>query len=444
MADDGLPVDARIAPPQRAQQLAERCVLRVRKGRGVRALELDADGEIVAAGATLVARNAGMPSAARKRDELREAAGAIDEGMRRHPQAFQIAQAGIRRTIQTVAEQRFHRAGAEFPRRQRDAMHDDEGDVFRIWSGVLIWRVREPHTGEPAVRVYNHAAMIPDREDAKPLPPARETVRRNVRAALEEDLGAGDVTAALVDAQACVAGTVISRSAGVFCGRPWVVETCAQVDPGIELRWRAADGDEVRRGAVLLELRGRARSLLSAERTLLNFAQLLSGTATAARRCLAAVAGTNARILDTRKTAPGLRAAQKYAVAVGGASNHRHGLFDAFLIKENHIAAAGGIKAAVRRARAARPDLFVEVEVENLAQFQEALDCRPDCIMLDNFSIEDMALAVRRNDTPAKIEASGGLQRADLAAVAASGVDYISVGALTKRIEPLDLSMRFR
>ena len=278
----------------------------------------------------------------------------------------------------------------------------------------------------------------------KPAPPPPEAVRSNVCAALREDIGAGDVTAALIDARAEAAATVISRSAGVFCGRPWAVETCRQVDPGISLHWRVEDGDEVRRDTVLLELRGRTRSLLTAERTLLNFAQLLSGTASAARACAAAVAGTNARILDTRKTAPGLRVAQKYAVAVGGATNHRQGLFDAFLIKENHIAAAGGIAAAVGRARASRPELFVEVEVENLAQFQEALTSRPDCIMLDNFTVEDMALAVRRNDTPAKLEASGGLQLADLADVAAAGVDYISVGAITKRIEPLDLSMRLR
>ena len=215
------------------------------------------------------------------------------------------------------------------------------------------------------------------------------------------------------------------------------------MDAGITLDWRVNDGDEVARDDVLFHANGLARSLLTAERTLLNFAQLLSGTATVARACAAAVQGTRARVLDTRKTAPGLRTAQKYAVAVGGASNHRMGLFDAFLIKENHINAAGGIGAAIRRARAARPDLFVEVEVENLTQFEEALAAQPDCIMLDNFSLADMALAVARNDTRAKLEASGGLGVADLAQVAATGVDYVSVGTITKRVEPLDLSMRF-
>lgn len=444
MADDGLRIDARIANQQRAQHFAQRCVLGIFVGHGVCAFELDADGEVVAAPAASIAGSAGVPGSARKRNELGHGAGAVDEGMGRHPQPFQISQARVRGAIKLVAEQGLDGAIAKLPRRKRDAMHDDEGDVVGVRASILIRRWRPARAGQPAVGVYNHAAMILDGQHAKPAPPPPEAVRRSVQVALEEDIGAGDVTAALIDAQAEAAATVISRSAGVFCGRPWAVETCRQVDPSIEVRWRVEDGDAVRRNAVLLELRGRTRSLLTAERTLLNFAQLLSGTATAARACAAAVAGTNARILDTRKTAPGLRVAQKYAVAVGGATNHRQGLFDAFLIKENHIAAAGGIAEAVRRARASRPELFVEVEVENLAQFQEALASRPDCIMLDNFSMEDMALAVRRNDTPAKLEASGGLQLADLAAVAVCGVDYISVGAITKRIEPLDLSMRLR
>ena len=273
--------------------------------------------------------------------------------------------------------------------------------------------------------------------------PDAGAVRRQVRDALAEDVGGGDVTAALIAADERARATVISRSAGVFCGGPWIVEVCAQVDAGIVVEWCVDDGDEIAQGTVLFRLSGPARSLLTAERTLLNFTQLLSGTATAARRCARAVAGTSTRILDTRKTAPGLRAAQKYAVAVGGAHNHRMGLFDAFLIKENHIRAAGGIREAVRRARAAHPDLSVEVEVEDLDELREALSAGPDCVMLDNFTVEEMAVAVRANDTATRLEASGGLEPEDLAAVAQSGVDYISVGSITKRVEPLDLSMRF-
>ena len=296
-------------------------------------------------------------------------------------------------------------------------------------------------------------------------PPA-EAVRRQVRDALAEDVGGGDVTAALIAAPDQRArATVISRSAGVFCGGPWIVEVCAQVDAGIVVEWCVDDGDEIAQGTVLFRLSGPARSLLTAERTLLNFTQLLSGTATAARRCARAVAGTNTRILDTRKTVPGLRAAQKYAVAVGGAHNHRMGLFDAFLIKENHIRAPhergvkrplGGPSGTSRIGREcdppgnrvvlraiAHPDLWVEVEVEDLDELREALAAGPDIVMLDNFTVPELTAAVRANDTATRLEASGGLEPEDLAAVARSGVDYISVGSITKRVEPLDLSMRF-
>ena len=274
------------------------------------------------------------------------------------------------------------------------------------------------------------------------LPP-EAVVRRNVREALAEDVGDGDVTAALVPVDQYTRAAVISRSAGVFCGAPWVREVCAQTDADIGIGWHVRDGAEIGADATLFTLAGRARSLLTLERTLLNFVQLLSGTATAARACVQAVAGTGTRILDTRKTVPGLRAAQKYAVAVGGADNHRMGLFDAFLIKENHILAAGGIRAAILAARATHPDLPLEVEVEDLAELEEALAAGPDVVMLDNFTVEEMAAAVRANDTDARLEASGGLALDDLAAVARTGVDYMSVGAITKHVTPLDLSMRF-
>ena len=273
-------------------------------------------------------------------------------------------------------------------------------------------------------------------------PPPEAVVRRHVREALAEDVGDGDVTAALIPADRNARAAVISRSPGVFCGAPWVREVCAQTDADIRVDWGVAEGAEIDADTVLFSLSGRARSLLTLERTLLNFVQFLSGTATAARACVRAVAGTRTRILDTRKTVPGLRAAQKYAVATGGAQNHRMGLFDAFLIKENHILAAGGIRAAILAARAARPDLPLEVEVEDLAELEEALVAGPDIVMLDNFTVDEMAAAVRLNDTDTRLEASGGIEVDDLAAVARTGVDYISVGSITKRVMPLDLSMR--
>ena len=271
----------------------------------------------------------------------------------------------------------------------------------------------------------------------------RAAVAANVKLALAEDLGGGDLTAQLIAPEAKAKAEVVSREPGLFCGRPWVEETCRQADPGIALRWQVADGDEIAAGQALLELQGRARSLLSAERTLLNFAQLLSGTATRTRRWAALVEGSRAQLLDTRKTIPGLRLAQKYAVRCGGGGNHRMGLFDAYLIKENHIAAAGSIAAALQRARALNPGLPVEVEAETLAQLDEALAAGAERILLDNFSAPQCAAAVARTAGRAKLEASGGIDESNLAAFARTGVDYISAGALTKNVQPLDFSMRF-
>lgn len=271
----------------------------------------------------------------------------------------------------------------------------------------------------------------------------RAAVAANVKLALAEDLGSGDLTAQLIAPEAKAKAEVVSREPGLFCGRPWVEETCRQADPGIALRWQVADGDQIAAGQALLELQGRARSLLSAERTLLNFAQLLSGTATRTRRWAALVEGSRAQLLDTRKTIPGLRLAQKYAVRCGGGGNHRMGLFDAYLIKENHIAAAGSIAAALQRARALNPGLPVEVEAESLAQLDEALAAGAERILLDNFSVQQCAAAVARAAGRAKLEASGGIDQGSLAAFARTGVDYISAGALTKNVQPLDFSMRF-
>ncbi len=239
---------------------------------------------------------------------------------------------------------------------------------------------------------------------------------------------------------------MITRVDTVVCGEPWVTETFRQLDPGIAIRWHIGEGERAAAGATLCELGGPARALLTGERTALNFLQTLSATATAARRYADAVAGTKARILDTRKTLPGLRLAQKYAVRVGGADNHRIGLFDAILVKENHIVAAGGITATIRAGRATSPGTLLEVEVETLAQAEEALTGGADRLLLDNFPLERLVAAVALRDRLAPaigLEASGGITLANVGAIAETGVDFISIGSLTKDVAATDLSMRF-
>ena len=266
----------------------------------------------------------------------------------------------------------------------------------------------------------------------------------NVALALAEDVGSGDLTAALIPEHAQVEATVVSREAAILCGAAWFDAVFRQLDPGIAIDWRAADGDRVEPEQLLCALRGPARPLLTGERTALNFLQLLSGTATLARRYADAVSGTKAVILDTRKTLPGLRLAQKYAVRCGGCRNHRIGLFDAVLIKENHIMAAGSIGNAIATARRLHPGVTVEVEVENRAELEEALAARPDIVMLDNFDLAAMAEAVRIVDGRVKLEASGNVNFDTVRGIAETGVDYISIGGLTKDVRAIDLSMRFR
>ncbi|MBS0378371.1 MAG: carboxylating nicotinate-nucleotide diphosphorylase [Proteobacteria bacterium] len=266
-----------------------------------------------------------------------------------------------------------------------------------------------------------------------------------VAAAIAEDLGRGDVTAALVPAAQRVHGRVITREAAVLCGRAWADETFRRLDPSVTLKWSAQDGDMLAAGATLFEIEGPARPVLTGERTALNFLQLLSATATATRAYVDAVAGTRCRILDTRKTIPGLRTAQKYAVRCGGADNLRMGLYDQVLIKENHIAAAGSITAAIRAARATVPPVRIEVEVENARELEEALAAAPDVIMMDEFTREDMRAAVALRDArgaEVKLEASGGVTLENVRDIAATGVDYISVGSITKHVRAVDLSMR--
>jgi nicotinate-nucleotide pyrophosphorylase (carboxylating) len=266
-----------------------------------------------------------------------------------------------------------------------------------------------------------------------------------VARALHEDIGSGDVTARLIAANAEARAQVLCKETAVLCGTAWFDETFRQLEPRVQVRWHQRDGERIAANTVLCELTGPARALLTGERTALNFLQLLSGTATITAEHVRVLAGTDCRVLDTRKTIPGLRSAQKYAVRCGGGQNHRLGLFDLVLIKENHIAAAGSIAAAVRVARELSPGLPIEVETENLAEVEAALDSQCDVIMLDELAPDDLRRAVALNRAaprPAKLEASGGVSLANLASVAAAGVDYVSMGSLTKNVKAIDLSMR--
>lgn len=272
-------------------------------------------------------------------------------------------------------------------------------------------------------------------------------VEQDVATALREDVGSGDINAELIAPHVRAEAVVISRDEGVFCGAPWVDEACRQVDAAIDAHWHVQDGDPVAAGQTLLVLHGPARGLLTVERTIINFMQLLSATATQAWRFVEAARAVQSSrpgpvILDTRKTLPGLRLAQKYAVRVGGATNHRLGLYDAYLLKENHIAVAGGIGAAVRSAKQRHPDKEVEVEVEDDAQLAEAIDAGADRVLLDNYAPEDLRRAVAAANGRVALEASGGITLDTIAEVARTGVDYISVGEITKAVAPLDLSMR--
>ncbi len=269
-----------------------------------------------------------------------------------------------------------------------------------------------------------------------------EYVHSLVAQALAEDVGSGDITAMLVDDSASATARVITREPGVLCGRAFVNAVFAQLDETIAVNWDVEDGDALEPGGQLFSVHGNARAILTGERTALNFLQTLSGTATTAQEFAQLVSGTSVRLLDTRKTIPGLRLAQKYAVRCGGCLNHRIGLYDAFLIKENHIEACGGIAEAIAVARTVSK-LPVEVEVENLAELDQALVAGADRIMLDNFSLADLREAVTLTAGRAELEASGNVGPHNLRSIAETGVDFISLGALTKQITPLDLSMRF-
>lgn len=268
-------------------------------------------------------------------------------------------------------------------------------------------------------------------------------IEESVNNALAEDIGMGDVTSKLIPEDDFSIATVITREAAVICGVDWFEEVFNQLDPNIFIEWDVDDCDLVEPNQQICTLSGSTRALLSGERTALNFLQTLSGTASISRRYADAVKGTHARVLDTRKTIPGLRLAQKYAVHCGGCENHRIGLYDAILIKENHILAAGGIKQAIESARFNSPELSVEVEVENLDELLQAIDAHAERVLLDNFDLDLLKQAVTLNNKRVQLEASGGVTLDTIRSIAETGVDYISTGALTKDIKAIDLSMRF-
>ena len=290
-----------------------------------------------------------------------------------------------------------------------------------------------------------HCANPTDHND--PAVPLHTQVLLDVARALQEDLGGGDLTAGLIDPARTVRARVLARESAVLCGAPWAEAALRALDPGVRLTWRVQEGQRCAADQVVLEIEGNARALLSAERTALNFLQLLSAVATKTAAYVEAVAGTRARIVDTRKTLPGLRMAQKYAVQIGGGTNHRIGLFDAVLIKENHIAAAGGVSAVLHATQAVAPQArFVEIEVETLAQLSEALDAGAKMVLLDNMPLAKLHKAVQLNaaheEGGAILEISGGVTLDSLRALAETGVDRISIGGLTKDVKATDFSMR--
>lgn len=274
--------------------------------------------------------------------------------------------------------------------------------------------------------------------------PDHLSIEAMVGQSLVEDIGAGDITAELIPADMTATAQVISRESAVIAGRPWFEAVYRQLDPGLACQWHVPEGERVATNAAIVTIEGNARSVLTGERAALNWLQTLSAVATQTAEMVELLSGSNTQLLDTRKTIPGLRAAQKYAVRVGGGQNHRLGLFDAYLIKENHIACCGSIAAAIQRARELNPGILVEVEVENLAELDQAVQThvKADVVMLDNFSLEDISTAVARVAGQVKLEVSGNVSKARLRDLAKTGVDYISMGALTKNISAIDLSMR--
>jgi nicotinate-nucleotide pyrophosphorylase (carboxylating) len=271
----------------------------------------------------------------------------------------------------------------------------------------------------------------------------KQCITENVQQALAEDIGSGDISAMLIDEQVQLKMDLLVREDAILCGRAWFEQAFLQCHSSIRIGWTAADGDRVSAGSILCQISGPARAMLSAERTALNFLQTLSGTATTTSHYARLIQHTNCRILDTRKTIPLLRQAQKYAVECGGGVNHRFGLYDAYLIKENHLAASSSIEATVTRAHKLSPDHFLEIEVEDLGQLQQAIDAKVDRVLLDNFSLDKLQQAVALNNKTVQLEASGNITEKSIIEIAETGVDFISIGALTKHLRAIDFSLRF-
>jgi nicotinate-nucleotide pyrophosphorylase (carboxylating) len=271
----------------------------------------------------------------------------------------------------------------------------------------------------------------------------KQYIIHDIELALQEDIGSGDISALLIDENKLLTTRLLVREEAILCGTAWFEQAFKQCNKDIQLDWQAQDGDRVSADSVLCQISGSARAILTAERTALNFLQTLSGTATTTRYYVDQISRTQCRILDTRKTIPHLRLAQKYAVTCGGGMNHRIGLFDAYLIKENHLAACGSIGQAVERGRALQPDRLLEVEVETLAQLQQAIDAKVDRALIDNFSLEEIKQAVKMTAKKIQLEASGNITNESLLKIANTGVDFISIGALTKHVRAIDFSLRF-
>ena len=273
------------------------------------------------------------------------------------------------------------------------------------------------------------------------MPALPENISEVVTSALQEDIGSGDCTAELIKQETSIKAHLISREDAILCGTAWFSEVFRQLDPSVQIKWFAQDADNIEQNQQLCNLYGSAQAILTGERTAINFLQTLSGTATVTNEYVELIAGCKTKLLDTRKTIPGLRTAQKYAVLCGGGQNHRMGLYDAILIKENHITASGSIAAAVKKAKA--KNVPVEVEVETLSELEEALSADCDSVLLDNFSLDNLCEAVRLNNGRIKLEASGGIDKANIRSIAETGVDFISIGSLTKHVRAIDFSMRF-